>query len=84
MTYEMPIEGTHQIPGFNGVGVIDLEDYITKKILPPSTKGGEFSHIGVFDLNTIEAIEPFVKVSDGIDKPTFSWSSLKSVTYSWI
>jgi hypothetical protein len=54
MTYEMPIEGTHQIPGFNGVGVIDLEDYITKKILPPSTKGGEFSHIGVFDLNTIE------------------------------
>jgi hypothetical protein len=54
MTYEMPIEGTHQIPGFNGIGVIDLEDYITKKILPPVTKGGEFSHIGVFDLNTID------------------------------
>lgn len=54
MTYEMPIEGVRQIPGFNGVGVINLEDYITKKILPPKIKGGEFSHVGVFDLSTIE------------------------------
>jgi hypothetical protein len=54
MTYELPIEGVRQIPGFNGVGVINLEDYIIKKVLPPKIRGGEFSHIGVFDLNTIE------------------------------
>lgn len=54
MSYELPIEGVHQIPGFNGVGSINLEDYIVKKILPPKIKGGEFSHIGVFDLSTIE------------------------------
>lgn len=54
MSYEMPIEGIHQISGFNGIGVINLEDYITKKIMPPKIKGGEFSHVGVFDLDTIE------------------------------
>ena len=31
MSYEMPIEGVHQIPKFNNKpGVIDLEDYIKK------------------------------------------------------
>lgn len=54
MSYEMPIEGVHQIPGFNGYGVINLEDYITKNILPPKIKGGTFSHIGVLDLNEVD------------------------------
>ena len=43
MTYEMPhIEGPHQIPGFNGVGEINLEDYITKKVSPPEIRAGNF------------------------------------------
>jgi hypothetical protein len=52
MTYEMPIEGSHIIPGFNGVGEINLEDYY--KIIPPEIKGGKFSHIGVIDLNEVD------------------------------
>jgi len=54
MSYELTIEGVHQIPGFNGTGVINLEDYIAKKVIPPTIKGGEFSHVGVLDLNTLE------------------------------
>lgn len=55
MSYEMPIEGVHQIPKFNNeLGVIDLEDYIKKDISPPNIKGGTFSHIGVLDLNEVD------------------------------
>ena len=54
MSYEMPIEGAHQIPGFNGHGVINLEDYITKNVFPPKIKGGTFSHIGVLDLKEVD------------------------------
>lgn len=54
MSYEMPIEGVHQIPGFGGTGVINLEDYITKGIFPPKIKGGTFSHISVLDLNEVD------------------------------
>jgi hypothetical protein len=55
MTYEMPIEGVHQIPAFNGFpGAINLEDYITKGVEPPKINGGTFSHIGVLDLNEVD------------------------------
>lgn len=58
MSYEMPIEGPHRIPGFNGVGEINLEDYITKGILPPDIRSGKFSHIGVLDLDTVDEDDP--------------------------
>jgi hypothetical protein len=59
MTYEMPhIEGPHCIPGFNGVGEINLKDYITKKILPPQIRAGKFSHIGVLDLSNVDENDP--------------------------
>lgn len=59
MTYEMPhIEGPHRIPGFNGVGEINLEDYVTKKVLPPKIRAGKFSHIGVLDLSTVDENDP--------------------------
>ena len=58
MTYEMPIEGPHRIPGFNGVGEINLEDYITKGIQPPEIRSGRFSHIGVLDLDTVDEDDP--------------------------
>ena len=48
------IEGPHRIPGFNGVGDIDLEDYITKKVMPPEIRAGKFSHIGSLDLSTVD------------------------------
>ena len=55
MTYEqLPIEGASQIPGFNGVGIIDLEDYNKKELAPPKIKGGVFSHVGVLDLNEVD------------------------------
>ena len=55
MTYENTrIEGPHQIPGFNGVGEINLVDYITKKVLPPQIRSGKFSHIGVLDLDVVD------------------------------
>tara|TARA_B100000902_G_C27221943_1_gene870142 strand:+ start:218 stop:1288 length:1071 start_codon:yes stop_codon:yes gene_type:complete len=59
MTYEMlHIEGPHRIPGFNGVGEINLEDYITKKVFPPKIRSGKFSHIGVLDLRTVDENDP--------------------------
>lgn len=55
MTYEeLPIEGACQIPGFNGVGTIDLKDYNKKELTPPKIKGGVFSHVGVLDLNEVD------------------------------
>ena len=55
MTYEqLPIEGARQIPGFNGVGIIDLEDYNKKELAPPKIKGGVFSHVGVLDLDEVD------------------------------
>ena len=41
----MPIQGPHRIPGFNGVGEINLEDYNDKGIDPPEISSGMFSHI---------------------------------------
>lgn len=58
MTYEMPIEGCPLIPGFNGVGEINLEDYATKRIQPPEITAGTFSHVGVLDLDTIDENDP--------------------------
>lgn len=52
MSYEIHIEGPTLIPGFNGVGQINLEDYLS--ILPPSIKAGEFSHVGVLDLDEVD------------------------------
>ena len=54
MNKQMPIEGPHRIPGFNGVGEINLEDYNTEGILPPKILSGKFSHIGTLDLNTVD------------------------------
>jgi len=54
MTYEIPIQGPRTIPGFNGVGEINLEDYLNDNVLPPTIKSGTFSHIGVLDLNTVD------------------------------
>lgn len=55
MTYEgHPIEGAHTIPGFNGVGEINLEDYNTKNTAPPAIEGGVFSHIGTLDLDEVD------------------------------
>ena len=59
MTYEMVIEGPHQIPGFNGVGEINLEDYITKK--PPEIRSGKFSHIGSLDLTALDENDPMLE-----------------------
>tara|TARA_B100001778_G_C18564575_1_gene619430 strand:- start:145 stop:1278 length:1134 start_codon:yes stop_codon:yes gene_type:complete len=59
MTYEMShIEGPHQIPGFNGVGEINLEDYIKKMVLPPRILAGKFSHIGSLDLSIVDENDP--------------------------
>lgn len=52
----MHIVGPHHIPGFNGVGEINLEDYYN--IVPPDIKSGTFSHIGVLDLNTVDEDDP--------------------------
>jgi len=54
MTYEIPIQGPHKIPGFNGVGEINLEDYLSSNVQPPDIKSGTFSHVGVLDLDTID------------------------------
>jgi len=54
MTYEIPIQGPHKIPGFNGVGEINLEDYLNENVLPPTIKSGTFSHVGILDLSTVD------------------------------
>jgi len=55
MTYEgLPIEGAHIIPNFNGVGIINLEDYNKKELAPPQIEGGIFDHIGVLDLDEVD------------------------------
>jgi len=54
MTYEIPIQGPRKIPGFNGVGEINLEDYLNENVIPPSIKSGTFSHVGVLDLSTVD------------------------------
>ena len=58
MTYELPIQGTRIIPGFNGVGVINLEDYFNVNVLPPTITSGTFSHVGVLDLDTVDEDDP--------------------------
>lgn len=50
----MPIEGPRLIPGFNGVGQIDLEDYIRKGVVPPTLTAGTFSHVGILDLSIVD------------------------------
>jgi hypothetical protein len=52
MSYELPIVGPHEIPGFNGVGSINLEDF--NRVTPPKQIGGEFQYIGVIDLSTVD------------------------------
>jgi hypothetical protein len=58
MKNKMPIQGPHRIPGFNGVGEINLEDYNNKYILPPEISSGMFSHIAAIDLNTVDENHP--------------------------
>lgn len=55
MTYEgLAIEGARQIPGFNGLGVINLEDYNATNTTPPHVEGGVFSHVGTLDLDEVD------------------------------
>lgn len=58
MNKPMPIEGPHRIPGFNGIGEINLEDYNTEGIVPPKILSGKFSHIGTLDLNAVDENHP--------------------------
>jgi hypothetical protein len=55
MSYEIPIVGPHQIPGFNGTGVINLEDYYTVEI--PEMEGYQFEYISSLDLSTVDEYE---------------------------
>jgi hypothetical protein len=48
------IEGKRYVPGFNGVGQIDLNEFRRKNVLPPEIKGGTFSHVGVLNLETVQ------------------------------
>jgi hypothetical protein len=52
MSYEIPIVGPHQIPGFNGTGLIDLEDYYNVEI--PEMEGYQFEYISALDLSTVD------------------------------
>ena len=54
MSYEMPIVGAQQIPGFNGVGTIDLTDYLSNKVVPPVMEGYEFEYVSNLDLSTVD------------------------------
>ena len=58
MSYEMPIVGPQQIPGFNGVGVIDLIDYVSNKVTPPVMEGYNFEYVSNLDLSTVEEDDP--------------------------
>ena len=52
MSYEIPIVGPHQIPGFNGTGLIDLVDYYNVEI--PEMEGYQFEYISALDLSTVD------------------------------
>lgn len=56
MSYEIPIVGPHQIPGFNGIGVINLEDYYTVEI--PVMEGYQFEYISSLDLSVVDEYDP--------------------------
>lgn len=58
MTYEMPIVGPQQIPGFNGVGTIDLTDYLSNKVVPPVMEGYKFEYVSNLDLSTVDEDDP--------------------------
>jgi len=52
MSYEIAIVGPHQITGFNGTGVINLEDYYTVEI--PKMEGYQFEYISSLDLSVVD------------------------------
>ena len=54
MSYEMPIVGPQQIPGFNGVGTINLNDYSLNKVTPPELEGYKFEYVSNLDLSTVD------------------------------
>jgi hypothetical protein len=58
MTYELPIVGSQQIPGFNGVGTIDLTDYLSNKVVPPVMEGYKFEYVSNLDLSTVDEDDP--------------------------
>lgn len=58
MTYELPIVGPQQIPGFNGVGTIDLSDYLSNKVVPPVMEGYKFEYVSNLDLLTVDEDDP--------------------------
>ena len=58
MSYEIPIVGPQQIPGFNGVGTIDLNDYLSKGVIPPELEGYVFQYVTNLDLSTVDEDDP--------------------------
>ena len=54
MSYELPIVGPHQIPGFNGVGIIDLNDYLSNSVTPPEMEGYVFQYVTHLELSTVD------------------------------
>lgn len=52
MSNNRPIRGMNPLPGFNGLGTIDLNDYQSFENLPTQING-TFSHIGSIDLDEI-------------------------------
>ena len=52
MSYEIAIVGPHQITGFNGTGVINLEDYYAVEI--PKMEGYQFEYISSLDLSVVD------------------------------
>jgi len=64
MTYEaLPIIGPTKITVFGKE--VDLSNYNNKETAPPVIKSGEFSHIGTFDLETVDPNDEFW-YNDGI------------------
>jgi len=58
MTYELPIVGPQQIPGFNSVGTIDLTDYLSNKVAPPVMEGYNFEYVSNLDVSTVDEDDP--------------------------
>ena len=52
MSYEIPIVGPRQIPGFNGIGAINLEEFNSVDI--PEMEGYQFEYISSLDLSIVD------------------------------
>jgi hypothetical protein len=58
MSYELPIVGPTQLPGFNGVGIIDLNDYLSNGVTPPEMEGYVFEYLTHLELSTVDEYDP--------------------------